>query len=71
MSAIPLPDPEFRQERIILEGDVPSPMHPPAGCHFNTRCRYAMPICQEEPAFIDVGEEHFVACHFRKTRQKQ
>jgi len=72
MSAIPLPDPEYRQERIILEGDVPSPMHPPLGCHFNTRCRYAvMPTCQEEPPFINVGEEHFVACHFRKTRQKQ
>ncbi len=72
MSAIPLPDPEYRQERIILEGDVPSPMHPPMGCHFHTRCRYVMPICREvEPAFIDVGEEHFAACHLRKTRQKQ
>ena len=72
MSAIPLPDPEYRRERIILEGDVPSPMHPPEGCHFNTRCRHAMPICREaEPAFIDVGEEHFVACHLRKTREKQ
>jgi oligopeptide transport system ATP-binding protein len=72
MSAIPLPDPEFKRGRIILEGDVPSPMNPPDGCHFHTRCRFAHPICGEvAPPFIDVGDEHFVGCHLRKTRVKQ
>ncbi len=72
MSAIPLPDPEAKQERIILEGDVPSPMDPPEGCHFHTRCRSAQPICGEQaPPFIDVGNEHFVGCHLRRIREKQ
>lgn len=64
LSAIPIPDPEVKRERIILEGDVPTPINPPQGCRFHTRCRYAMPICsQEEPILKDVGSEHFVACH--------
>jgi len=68
MSAIPLPDPELKRERIILEGDVPSPMNPPSGCHFHTRCRLAQTICGEEaPPFIDTGHEHFVGCHLRKA----
>ncbi len=64
LSAIPIPDPEVKRERIILEGDVPTPINPPQGCRFHTRCRYAMPICsQEEPILKDVSSEHFVACH--------
>lgn len=64
LSAIPIPDPEVKRERIILEGDVPTPINPPQGCRFHTRCRYAMPICsQQEPVLRDVGKEHFIACH--------
>ena len=65
MSAIPIPDPNIKSDRIILEGDVPSPVSPPSGCRFHTRCRYAQPICKDkEPVFADNGGEHFVACHF-------
>ncbi|MCR4429993.1 MAG: dipeptide ABC transporter ATP-binding protein [Tepidanaerobacteraceae bacterium] len=64
LSAIPIPDPEVKRERIILEGDVPSPVNPPSGCHFHTRCKYAKPECSKvEPELKDVGGEHFVACH--------
>jgi oligopeptide/dipeptide ABC transporter ATP-binding protein len=64
LSAIPIPDPEVKRERIILEGDVPSPVNPPSGCHFHTRCKYAKPECSKiEPELKDVGSEHFVACH--------
>ena len=66
MSAIPIPNPRKAgsRDRIILEGDVPSPISPPAGCHFHPRCRYAMKgICdKEEPEFKDYGDGHFVAC---------
>lgn len=64
LSAIPIPDPEAKRERIILEGDVPTPINPPTGCRFHTRCQYAMPICsRQEPILKDTGNEHFVACH--------
>ncbi|MBN2003477.1 MAG: dipeptide ABC transporter ATP-binding protein [Anaerolineae bacterium] len=66
LSAIPIADPRKSgsRARIILEGDVPSPIQPPTGCHFHPRCRYAMKgLCdQEEPVFKAYGEEHFVAC---------
>jgi oligopeptide transport system ATP-binding protein len=66
MSAIPVADPRKAgsRDRIILEGDVPSPINPPAGCHFHPRCRYAMKgLCdQEEPVFKDYGDGHYVAC---------
>jgi oligopeptide transport system ATP-binding protein len=66
LSAIPVPDPEYRKERIILEGDVPSPIHPPPGCRFHTRCRYAQSICKdEEPPLRPVDGERWVACHLR------
>lgn len=66
LSANPIPDPTVKRQRIILEGDVPSPVNPPAGCRFHTRCREATDICkQKEPAFIDIGGGHFVACHHR------
>lgn len=64
-SAIPIPDPDAKRERIILQGDVPSPVNPPAGCRFHTRCPFAEAICREkEPEFVDVGGGHHVACHF-------
>lgn len=67
LSAIPIPDPEIKKERILLQGDIPSPINPPSGCRFRTRCRFAKDICKEkEPPLIDMGGEHYVACHFVK-----
>ena len=66
LSAVPIPDPvvEEKRQRIILEGDVPSPANPPEGCNFNTRCPVAMDICRkEDPEFKEVSSEHWVACH--------
>jgi peptide/nickel transport system ATP-binding protein/oligopeptide transport system ATP-binding protein len=65
MSAIPIPDPTVKRERIILTGDVPSPINPPSGCRFHPRCPIAQARCsQEEPAFREIVPEHFSACHF-------
>ncbi len=67
LSAVPYPDPEIEEnrQRIILEGDVPSPVNPPSGCRFRTRCRYAKEICSKErPEFREVTPGHFTACHF-------
>ena len=64
LSAIPIPNPKKKKERIILEGDVPSPINPPKGCYFHTRCRKAMPICKEkEPMLKNIDGNHLVACH--------
>jgi oligopeptide transport system ATP-binding protein len=66
LSAVPIPDPkvEKKRERIILTGDVPSPINPPSGCHFHTRCPYVMEVCKRvEPRFADAGTRHYVACH--------
>jgi oligopeptide/dipeptide ABC transporter ATP-binding protein len=66
MSAVPVPDPEVeeKRQRIILEGDIPSPANPPKGCNFNTRCPLAEEICfQVDPAFREVRTGHFAACH--------
>jgi oligopeptide transport system ATP-binding protein len=68
LSAVPIPDPvvEEKRQRTILEGDVPSPANPPAGCNFNTRCPVVMDVCSEvEPEFIEVEPGHFCACHRR------
>jgi oligopeptide transport system ATP-binding protein len=66
LSAVPLPDPTIEKKRIILQGDVPSPINPPSGCHFHTRCPYKEEICEEEvPEFKDIGGGHWVACHLR------
>jgi peptide/nickel transport system ATP-binding protein/oligopeptide transport system ATP-binding protein len=64
MSAIPIPNPRVERERIILEGDVPSPIDPPSGCRFHPRCPKAMDKCsQSEPALIEVEPDHMVACY--------
>ncbi len=66
LSAVPVPDPsvELKRERIILTGDVPSPLRPPPGCNFHTRCPIAIEVCREQvPEFREVGHDHFVACH--------
>jgi oligopeptide transport system ATP-binding protein len=66
LSAVPIPDPviERKRERIILTGDVPSPINPPSGCHFHTRCPYVMDVCKQiDPILADQGDNHFVACH--------
>jgi peptide/nickel transport system ATP-binding protein/oligopeptide transport system ATP-binding protein len=63
MSAIPIPDPTMRRERIILQGDVPSPLNPPGGCRFHPRCPVALDHCKvEEPPFREVSQDHWVAC---------
>jgi oligopeptide/dipeptide ABC transporter ATP-binding protein len=66
LSAVPIPDPELsrKRERIVLEGDVPSPISPPEGCRFHPRCRYATEICgQQEPQLVEHGGGHLAACH--------
>lgn len=63
-SAIPIPDPETKIKRIVLQGDIPSPANPPKGCKFHTRCNECFGACKvKEPSFKDVGNGHFVACH--------
>jgi peptide/nickel transport system ATP-binding protein/oligopeptide transport system ATP-binding protein len=63
MSAIPVPDPTLKRERILLPGDVPSPVNPPSGCRFHPRCPVAMEHCsREEPVFKEVSPDHWVAC---------
>ncbi len=69
LSAVPIPDPavDRTRERIILTGDVPSPINPPRGCNFNPRCAQALDICREEtPELRNIGGEHWVACHLVK-----
>lgn len=64
LSAVPHANPRRLPDRIMLEGDVPSPVNPPKGCVFHTRCQYCMPICRETiPEFKEVRKDHFVACH--------
>jgi oligopeptide/dipeptide ABC transporter ATP-binding protein len=64
LSAIPIPDPDLKRERIVLKGDVPSPAAPPPGCRFHTRCPAVMPVCSKiEPPLLEARPGHFVACH--------
>jgi oligopeptide/dipeptide ABC transporter ATP-binding protein len=64
ISAVPVPNPDYKKERIILKGDVPSPANPPKGCRFHPRCPKAMEICSEvEPKLQEIKSGHFCACH--------
>ena len=66
LSAVPVPDPDLasKRDRIVLEGDVPSPINPPSGCRFHPRCRYATQVCSEiEPPLVEYGNGHLAACH--------
>ncbi|MBC7190483.1 ABC transporter ATP-binding protein [Candidatus Aerophobetes bacterium] len=70
ISAIPEPDVEKKKRRIILKGDVPSPLEPPPGCRFHPRCPYVLPICKnKEPLLEEIEEGHFVACHLAEKIQ--
>lgn len=65
LSAAPKPDPDVQTERIILQGEVPNPAHPPMGCAFHPRCRFAQPVCaQKAPQLIHITADHACACHF-------
>jgi oligopeptide transport system ATP-binding protein len=66
LSAVPIPDPTMKRKRIMLQGDVPNPIHPPSGCHFHTRCPIARPDCaQRDPELRESRPGHWVACHYR------
>jgi oligopeptide/dipeptide ABC transporter ATP-binding protein len=64
LSAVPVPNPRLKRQRIVLKGDVPSPANPPTGCRFHTRCPYAFDRCRvEEPRLVGAGPDRSVACH--------
>ena len=68
MSAIPVPNPKLKRQRVILKGDVPSPLNPPKGCRFHPRCPIAQPVCAvDEPPIRELLPNHLVACHFAET----
>ena len=70
-SAIPVPDPDYRMNRIILEGSIPSPANPPSGCKFHTRCRKCMELCKYvQPDFAELEPEHFCACHLYNSPER-
>jgi oligopeptide/dipeptide ABC transporter ATP-binding protein len=71
ISMTPIPDPMVRRKRLLMKGDVPSPIRPPSGCHFHPRCLHAQDICtKEEPPLINIGTNHWVGCHLRFPKKK-
>jgi oligopeptide transport system ATP-binding protein len=72
LSAIPIPDPDVRRERLPLVGDIPTAINPPSGCRFRTRCPIAEPECaEEEPQLVEVSRDHFVACRLVAPQEKR
>lgn len=74
LSAIPIPDPDIeeKRERIILKGELPSPINPPSGCVFRTRCPFVMDICaKKRPEFVEVETGHYTACHLHSAKREQ
>ena len=70
-SAIPVPDPDFKMDRVVLEGSIPSPANPPAGCKFHTRCSKCMEVCKHfTPELVELEEEHFCACHLYNSPER-
>ncbi|MDP1749586.1 MAG: dipeptide ABC transporter ATP-binding protein [Reyranella sp.] len=66
LSAVPVPDPAIKRQKRVLQGDVPSPVNPPSGCHFHTRCPYVVPRCKiESPPLREIAPGHHVSCHLR------
>ena len=66
LSAVPVPDPAIKRKKLVLQGDVPSPVNPPSGCHFHTRCPYAVPRCKiDVPSLREIAPGHQVSCHLR------
>jgi len=64
IEAVPTPDPTMKRTKVVITGEIPSPINPPSGCRFHTRCPVVMEICRtEEPAMLNVKGEHHVACH--------
>ncbi len=71
LAAVPIPDPKIKRQRRILQGDVPSPVNPPAGCAFHTRCPHVMARCkQEAPQLIELAPGNLVACHLHQAGVK-
>jgi oligopeptide/dipeptide ABC transporter ATP-binding protein len=69
LSAVPVPNPKLKRHRRLVQGDVPSPINPPAGCHFHTRCPYLTEQCRVDvPPLIEVEQGHWVACHLRSPK---
>ena len=67
LSAVPVPDPDRKKHRILLEGEIPSPINPPSGCRFHPRCPHAQEVCSaEDPVLAEVAEGHVVACHLHQ-----
>ena len=70
-SAIPIPDPDYKMDRVVLQGSIPSPANPPAGCKFHTRCSQCMEICKHfAPDFIEVEPEHYCSCHLYNSPER-
>ncbi|WP_088008173.1 ABC transporter ATP-binding protein [Indiicoccus explosivorum] len=72
LSAVPVPDPDFEREQVVIEGDIPSPANPPSGCRFHTRCPYKMDICEKViPKFAEIEDGHYAACHLYEESRPQ
>jgi oligopeptide/dipeptide ABC transporter ATP-binding protein len=72
LAAIPRPDPTLQRERAVVDGDVPSPLQPPSGCHFHTRCPHAQPLCSEQTPLLEATPDgHAAACHFWRDIQQR